>query len=185
MGRDFLVARGDQRVAATQGMTTEDLMAVCGQVSDVLAPAAAMVATDTPEAVIAAVQPVASSRPQADVVNLGEICLGLGLSRDTPAMSLAGALLLVAAGKLPHAETVGHHVHAGFGTLPDPSKAEAWYLMALDAADRGAAPEILPAQALQRNAVIRAALGEPAAVLPDISLGGGTAPVLPTLPTTP
>jgi peptidoglycan hydrolase-like protein with peptidoglycan-binding domain len=179
MAREFSVARGDQRVAAVQGMTSADIRATCDQVAAALAPATGSVAGGAPEAAITAAKAVAGGMSTVDMVNLGEICLGIGYTDDKPALSLASALLLVAADKVPYAEIVGHHLQAGFGTAANPAAASGWFALALAAADQGMPAEILPAQAERRNAVIRAALGSP------IQASNGLGGALPTLVVSP
>jgi hypothetical protein len=109
---------------------------------------------------------------QADMVNLGEICLGAGLTDDKPGVTLAASLLLVAADRTPYAEFVGHHLQNGFGTAAAPAAAGPWFQMAISAVDAGVAPDILPGQAAERYGVIRAALAG----------GGGAAPAAGGLP---
>jgi peptidoglycan hydrolase-like protein with peptidoglycan-binding domain len=179
MARDFSAARGDQRVAAVQGRTSADIRATCDQVEAALAPATGALADGTPETAIAAAKGITTGRSTVDMVNLGEICLGIGYTDDKPALSLASALLLVAADKVPYAEIVGHHLQAGFGTAANPAAASGWFGLALAAADQGMPAEILPAQAERRNAVIRAALGSP--IQASTGLGGA----LPTLVVSP
>jgi hypothetical protein len=164
LARSFSVARGEQMMAAVQGMTATDVRASCDQVAAALGATAGGLGGMAPDAAVAAVRGVAGSMAQADMVNLGEICLGSGLSDDKPSVTLSAALLLVAADRTPYAEIVGHHLQNGFGTTANPAAAQGWYQMAVAAVDAGIQPDILPTQAGERYGVIRAAMG-----------GGGTA----------
>jgi peptidoglycan hydrolase-like protein with peptidoglycan-binding domain len=171
LARSFSVAKGEQMMASVQGMTSADVRASCDQVAGALGAAMGALGTSAPDQAIAAVKGVAGGMAQADMVNLGEICLGAGLADDEANVTLAASMLLVAADRTPYAEFVGHHLQNGFGTAANPSAAAPWFQMAVGAVDAGVQAEILPGQASERMGVIRAALG-----------GGGAAPAAGGLP---
>lgn len=166
LARSFSVAKGEQMMASVQGMTSADVRASCDQVATALGATAGALGSMAPDQAVAAVNGVAGSMAKADMVNLGEICLGAGLADDAPDVTLAASLLLVAADRTPYAEFVGHHLQNGFGTAANPGAAAPWFSMAMAAVDAGAQPDILPAQSAERYGVLRAAMGGGAGAQP-------------------
>jgi hypothetical protein len=172
LARSFSVARGEQMMAAVQGMTSADVRASCDQVATALGATVGALGSMAPDQAVAAVNGVAGGMAKPDMVNLGEICLGAGLADDAPDVTLAASLLLVAADRTPYAEMVGHHLQNGFGTAANTAAAGPWFSMAMAAVDAGAQPDILPAQSAERYGVLRAAIaGGAAAAQPAAATG--------------
>lgn len=96
---------------------------------------------------------------------------GLGYRGNNSEIALAGALMLVGAGRAPYAEMVGHHLRNGFGASENVDVANAWYSIGLDALASNQPPAVLPSQTIQRTAIIRAAVE---ADIQRADLGGAT-----------
>jgi hypothetical protein len=136
----------------------------------------------TPNEKIAAAEAFvqAFNKPQQQLREIGEVCLGVGYQTDDAPVVLAATMLLLGAGEPAYAEVLGHHLRRGFGTTASPTNATGWYSNALDALEGGATPAFLPSQSPQRVSVIRAAIGGSQAIpgatnmnlyLPDLGIG--------------
>ena len=88
----------------------------------------------------------------------GQICLGMGYRQDNAEMALAGALILVASGKAPYGELVGHHVREGFGVAANATASKPWYESAVTALEQGQPPVFEPSTTTERVMVIRKAI---------------------------
>ena len=177
--RGYAISLGQQRAAAVQGVDDAGRQQQCRGLVETMAPETDKIAAMPPAQAIASAEAFATKlgAQRAKMVNIGEICMGIGYQTDNPEMVLASAALLIGAGERPYAEVYGHHLRQGFGVAADPAAATEWYRADLAALDGGAAPVFLPAQGGQRAEVIRAALApQPAAnaavKLPDF--GGGS-----------
>ena len=99
-----------------------------------------------------------SGMSPAQLESTAQICLASGYKTDDMDTAIGSALLLVALGKAPYAELLGHHLSQGFGTTERPDLAMAWYGHALDALDNGAAAVFTPGQPERRELLRKAAL---------------------------
>ncbi|MFK7744490.1 MAG: peptidoglycan-binding protein [Roseobacter sp.] len=88
----------------------------------------------------------------------GELCLGTGYRQDNAEIALGAATVLMAIGKIPYAEILGHHLRFGFGADRSEAASVDWYETALAAMDQGEAPVFFPTKSAQRNAIIAEAL---------------------------
>lgn len=158
--RTYLMSR-TQTILGVARATEEQLVAACGQVAGAMEPVAGGLATKTPAAVAAEASGISGALGLSDpaaAAEYGEVCVGLGYRGNDSDMALAGALMLVGAGRAPYAEMVGHHLRNGFGTPENPQAANDWYVMGLDALANNQPPAVQPGQTIQRAAIIRAAV---------------------------
>jgi hypothetical protein len=161
LARDYATGNGQQLVSAVQGMTAADLQAYCSQIATAVAPALGTLPTQSAGAVAAQVGQIGaqSGMQPAQMVQAGEICMGIGYGNDDAAVALSGALFAAGGGQPSYGEMVGHHLREGFGTSANPTASRDWHIWAADQVDGGAPAAILPGQAGIRNAVIRGAHG--------------------------
>lgn len=158
LAKDFSTSKGQQIISSISGMTAADVSAQCQQFVTALNPAIAALGTQQRAGVVQQVnQIVGGQLDQPTMANAGQICLAMGYTEDDPKMAIAGALLLTAAGQQSYGEIVGHHLREGFGVTANAQLAKSWHMETISAMDSGAPAEILPSQAPQRNAVIKAA----------------------------
>ncbi|WP_428929763.1 peptidoglycan-binding domain-containing protein [Marinibacterium sp. SX1] len=187
--RTFLMGRV-QTILGVARATEDQLVEACGTVQTAMAPVTGTLGSKGPATVSAEASGISGTLGLSDpaaAAEYGEVCIGLGYRSNDADMALAGALMLVGAGRAPFAEMVGHHVRNGFGTSENPEAANAWYAAGLDALAGNQPPAVLPSQTIQRTAIIRAAveagsqqaaLGSQAVVpvanqaLPPLVLGG-------------
>ena len=158
--RTFMMGRV-QTILGVARATEEQLVQACGTVAETMEPVAQSLGTKGPSAVVAQASGIAGTLGLSDpaaAAEYGEVCLGLGYRTNDSDVALAGALLLVGAGRAPFGEMVGHHVRKGFGTTPNPQAANEWYVTGLDALANNQSPAVLPSQTIQRTAILRAAV---------------------------
>ena len=90
---------------------------------------------------------------------------------------MGSALIMVAIGKRPYAELIGHHLSQGFGVPSSVAAAQDWYGLAVSALASGAEPVFSPGQP-ERVALIEAAsarLGSSAPMQPVPASGSALA----------
>ncbi len=172
LGEQFCEARAfaitQSQSVLSQASTSEDeVAAACTQITDLMQPATAQITTGDVKLVATQAQQIAMSAFNSDMESAavyGDICLGLGYRRDDADMALGAATLLLATGKMPYAEVMGHHLRWGFGTQVVPAASNAWYEAAVSSmTDGGAQPVFLPSKTAERNAVIQASISGAAA----------------------
>ncbi len=170
--RGYAMSRGQQLIAGVQGVTDSQLREQCDGLVPTMAPVTADLAGRSPaEGTQAAASHVAQfQKPDAELLRVGEICLGVGYQTDKPDVALASSMLLVAVGAYPYGELFGHHLRNGFGTTQNAGAADGWYDTALGSLEQGADPAFLPTLSPQRVAVMRAALSGQA--MPAATTGG-------------
>ena len=187
--RTFMMGRV-QTILGVSRATEDQLVEACGTVADSMAPVAASLGSKGPSAIVAEASGISGSLGLSDpaaAAEYGEVCLGLGYRVNDSDMALAGALVLVGAGRAPFAEMVGHHARKGFGTTANPQVADTWYNVGLDALSNNEPPAVLPSQTIQRTAILRSAVnagsqqaaagGQPTVpvnnqILPALKIGG-------------
>ena len=150
-----------QTILGVARATEDELLGSCSQVEAAMKPAMASIGAKGAGAVTAEAAGISGSLGLSDpaaAAEYGEVCLGLGYRSNNSEMALAGAMMLVGAGRAPFAEMVGHHVRKGFGTPENPAAAREWYEGALSALANNQPPAVLPSQTIQRTAIIRAAV---------------------------
>ena len=89
---------------------------------------------------------LASGMSPAQLEMTATICMASGYKSDDMDTALGSALLLVALGKTPYAELIGHHLSQGFGATKRADLASEWYGLSLNALDSGAEAVFAPGQ---------------------------------------
>ena len=125
------VADADSAEIATQ----------CAGFGPVMAPMVTGLATEPRQDIIreTAVYLSDAGADPAQMIDIGEICLGVGYETDDMGVALGSALVLVALGQGAYGELVGHHLAGGFGTPVAPGRAVEWYDAAFDGLRNGQA----------------------------------------------
>jgi len=167
LGEQFCEARSyaiteSQSLVAKARATEDQIKKLCTQIKDNMEPAVGDLGTKDLKAVATQAQDVAKRIYGNDMnaaAGYGRICLGTGYRQDDAGMALGGALSMVAAGHMPYAEVMGHHLRWGFGTARSAGASEAWHNAALSALlNDGAQPAFLPSKTAERTAIIQASL---------------------------
>lgn len=191
LGEQFCEARAyaitqSQGVLTQAGQSVDQISAACSQIADLMQPATAQIGTGDVKLVATQAQQIANTAFSGDMETAtayGEICLGVGYRQDDAKMALGAATVLMAAGKLPYAEVMGHHLRWGFGATKSAQASNAWYQSALSSMrDGGAEPVFVPSKTAERNAIIQASIstapqqaansGGGGLSLPPLDLGG-------------
>ena len=190
LGEQFCEARAyaitqSQGVLSQAGQSVEQISASCSQLAEMMQPATSQIGTGDVKLVATHAQQIANSAFKGDMATAtayGEICLGVGYRQDDAPMALGAATVLLASGKLPYAEVMGHHLRWGFGTTKSAAASNAWYDAGLSSMrDGGAQPVFIPSKSAERNAIIQASIAsapQQAAnnagdlALPPLDLGG-------------
>jgi len=188
LGEQFCEARAyaitqSQGVLTQAGQSIEQITGSCTQIADLMKPATAQIGTGDVKLVATQAQQIANGAFNGDMETAaayGEICLGVGYRQDDAEMALGAATVLMAAGKLPYAEVMGHHLRWGFGTTKSAPASNAWYGSALSAMQQsGAQPVFVPSKTAERNAIIQASIS--AAPQQQAASNGGGGLALPPL----
>ncbi len=179
LGEQFCEARAfsitqSQGVLSQAGQTEDQMAQACGQIADLMQPATSQIGTGDVKLVATQAQQLANGAFNNDMATAqayGEICLGLGYRQDNASMVLGAATVLLAAGQMPYAEIMGHHLRWGFGTTASAPASNAWYDTAVTSMEQGGAqPVFVPSKTAERNAVIKASI---AAGTPPLQAAGG------------
>ncbi len=166
LGEQFCEARSyamtQSKALMTNARATEQQMNdLCGQISEKMRPAVAGLAKENLKVVATRAKDISQTIYSGDMdvaAGYGKICLGIGYRQDDAAVALGGAMSLLAAGRMPYAEIMGHHARWGFGTPRSAEASDIWYGAALESMEDGAEPAFLPSKMIERNAIIRGAL---------------------------
>lgn len=173
--RAYAITQG-QSLLANARATEDQITNLCDQISDNMAPAVAAMGTQDVKVISAQAKQIANriyNQDMAAAEGYGRICLGTGYRQDDAGMALGGALSMVAAGAMPYAEVMGHHLRWGFGADRAAGPSENWYKAGLTAMEHGAEPVFLPSKTAERNAIIKAALDAGTGTLAAEADGGG------------
>ena len=181
LGEQFCAARDysiDQLNALKAAANLDDaqLVDACGKITDAMSQVTALVDQHSIQDIATSARTVVNQLANGDMdtaTGYGQLCLGMGYREDDASMALAGAVVMLGAGKVPYAEMVGHHLRWGFGTAQAPLEASAWYNAALSAMADGAIPAVLPAKTVERNAIINAAVNRPVGGAQPVQTSGG------------
>lgn len=181
LGEQFCEARDysiDQLNALKSAANLDDaqLVDACGQITDAMSQVTALVDQYSIQDIAVSARTVVNQIANGDMdtaTGYGQLCLGMGYREDDAPMALAGAVVMLGAGKVPYAEMVGHHLRWGFGTAQAPLQASAWYNAALSAMANGATPAVLPAKSEERNAIINASINNPVGTVQPVQTSGG------------
>jgi len=180
LGEQFCEARAyaitqSQGVLAQAGQTEDQLVQACSQIADLMQPATSQIGTGDVKLVATQAQQLANGAFNNDMATAqayGEICIGLGYRQDNADVALGAATVLLAAGQMPYAEIMGHHLRWGFGTTAAPAASNAWYSSAVTSMEQGGAqPVFVPSKTAERNAIIKASIAGTGA--PVQAAGGG------------
>ncbi len=146
--RTYAIARGESMITQVAGLSAEQVDAQCDAFGPALAPYVAALEGGSAQDVMGQVRSFALGANMSieQLQSTGAICLYSGYRRDKQDVALGAALLLVGAGQVPYAETVGHHLSQGFGVTQNGETAKEWYDLAITALDGGAEPVYAPSQ---------------------------------------
>lgn len=164
-----------QSMEAKARVTKEQIVGNCTAIADKMAPAISALGSQDLKLVAAKAQEISTQVFQGDTetsIAYGKICLGVGYRQDDANIALGGAMTLLAAGEMPFAEVMGHHLRQGFGVNRATVASTDWYNAALVSMDQGAEPAFLPGKTVQRNDIIRNAISGK-----SVAANNGTAPI--------
>lgn len=148
LARIYAVAKSEDHVAGMQGVTSDQIAQQCQAFGPAMkayvdnlgyAPMAALMQD------VRAFIPTTGMTP-AQLSLTAEVCLGVGYRTDNMNVALGSALLLVATGKTPYAELMGHHLMHGFGAETRPDLAQPWYQAAISSVSSGTPAVFNPGQ---------------------------------------
>ncbi|MFW2545082.1 peptidoglycan-binding domain-containing protein [Primorskyibacter sp. 2E107] len=137
--RSYAIANGDALVAELNGVTPAAIAQQCAGFGALLKDQVTAAALQPREEVLRSVGQfvLGSGMSPAQLENTATVCLSSGYKTDDMNTAVGSALVLVALGKAPYAELIGHHLSQGFG-LPERSDLSlAWYGQATEALDGG------------------------------------------------
>lgn len=139
LARTESIANAQAMSAKVADADADEIRRQCAGFGPVMAPMVTGLATEPRDEIVrqAAYVLADSGSNPAQMVDVGEICLGVGYETDDMAVALGSALVLVALGQGAYGELVGHHLAGGFGTPVAPGHAVEWYTAAFDAVDGG------------------------------------------------
>ncbi len=162
--RTYAIARGESMITQVAGLSAEQVDAQCDAFGPALAPYVAALEGGSAQDVMGQVRSFALGANMSieQLQSTGAICLYSGYRRDKQDVALGAALLLVGAGQVPYAETVGHHLSQGFGVTQNGETAKEWYDLAITALDGGAEPVYAPSQKGRVELLKAATTGEDA-----------------------
>lgn len=167
--RGYAIARGDQLMEGMAGVPVAQVDQQCAGFGDLLKTHVSAAALQPRAQVLQQVGGFALGLGMApqQLEQTALVCLASGYRTDDMNTAVGSALLLVALGKAPYAELLGHHLSQGFGMPERADLALDWYGVATEALASGTEPVFAPAQA-DRPALLQAAVS----ALPG---GGGAA----------
>ena len=179
LARSYALSSGEAIVASLANVSTAQVDSQCDGFGPAIEPFLARLGTDSSQAVLADVQKfVLQSNMSLDqLANTASVCMFSGYRRDNLDIAMGSALIMVAIGKRPYAELIGHHLSQGFGVPSSVAAAQDWYGLAVSALASGAEPVFSPGQP-ERVALIEAAsarLGSSAPMQPVPASGSALA----------
>ncbi|WP_136442867.1 peptidoglycan-binding domain-containing protein [Pacificoceanicola onchidii] len=166
--RSYAMANGDVLVADLTGVTAEQISQQCAGFGTLLKDHVNAAALQPRVDVLRNVGQfvLGSGMAPAQLENTAMVCLSSGYKTDDMNAAVGSALVLVALGKAPYAELIGHHLSQGFGMPERADLSLAWYGQATEALDSGA-KAVFGAGMPERVTLLKAAMG---------GLPGGAAP---------
>ncbi|MDE4097308.1 peptidoglycan-binding domain-containing protein [Phaeobacter gallaeciensis] len=167
LGEQFCIARsyamnsGEAIVATLTNVTSAQVDSQCDSFAPAIQPFLARLSSDNSQAVMADVQKfVLQSNMSIDqLANTAAVCMFSGYRRDKLDIAMGSALIMVAIGKRPYAELIGHHMSQGFGAAKSVPAAQDWYGVAVSALENGAEAVFSPGQP-ERAGLIKAAAAQ-------------------------
>lgn len=165
LARSYALSSGEAAVANLPNVSTAQVDSQCDGFGPAVQPFLARLGADSSQALLADVQKfvLQSNMSLEQLSNTATICMFSGYRRDNLEIAMGSALIMVAIGKRPYAELIGHHLSQGFGAAKGANAAQDWYGLAVAALEGGAEPVFSPGQP-ERVALIKAA---------SAGLGGG------------
>ena len=141
LARTESIATSQSMAAKVADVDEAEIASQCAGFGPVMAPMVTGLATEPRQEIVrqTALVLAESGTDAAQMIDVGEICLGIGYEQDDMSVALGSALVLVALGQGGYGELVGHHLAGGFGTPVAPGRAVEWYDDAFRAADEGRA----------------------------------------------
>ncbi|EPX78863.1 hypothetical protein [Salipiger mucosus] len=148
LARSYAIARGEELLAQVSGVTPSQVAEQCAGFGQLMKTQVAAASVQPREAVLQEVGRfvLESGMSPAQLAKTAQICLGSGYRTDDLDAAIGSALALVALGRAPYAELLGHHLSQGFGTTERTDLSLAWYAQAIEAVDGGTTPVFSPGQ---------------------------------------
>ncbi|MCT4553858.1 MAG: peptidoglycan-binding protein [Pelagimonas sp.] len=144
--RSYAMATGDELMSQLQGVTPAAIAQQCSGFGDVLKEQVTTAALQPREEVVRGVGQFVlnTGMAPAQMEKTAMVCLSAGYKADDMNTAIGSALVLVALGKAPYAELLGHHLSQGFGLPQRADLSLSWYEQATDALGNGAVPAFGP-----------------------------------------
>ncbi|MEN8740830.1 MAG: peptidoglycan-binding protein, partial [Phaeobacter gallaeciensis] len=161
IARSYAMNSGEAIVATLTNVTSAQVDSQCDSFAPAIQPFLARLDSDNSQAVMADVQKfVLQSNMSIDqLANTAAVCMFSGYRRDKLDIAMGSALIMVAIGKRPYAELIGHHMSQGFGAAKSVPAAQDWYAVAVTALENGAEAVFSPGQP-ERAGLIKAAAAQ-------------------------
>ncbi|WP_289155476.1 peptidoglycan-binding domain-containing protein [uncultured Salipiger sp.] len=146
--RTYAIAAGETLMSQVAESSPQQIAEQCGTFGALLKEQVASVSLQPRDQVLASVGQfvLSTGMTPAQLEKTAQICLASGYKTDDMGTAMGAALMLVALGKGPYAELLGHHLSQGFGASQRSDLAVSWYDQALTALDAGATPVFGPGQ---------------------------------------
>ena len=146
--RTYAIAAGETLMSQVAESSPQQIAEQCGTFGALLKEQVASVSLQPRDQVLASVGQfvLSTGMTPAQLEKTAQICLASGYKTDDMGTAMGAALMLVALGKGPYAELLGHHLSQGFGASQRSDLAVSWYDQALTALAAGAPPVFGPGQ---------------------------------------
>ncbi|ETX14329.1 peptidoglycan-binding protein [Roseivivax halodurans JCM 10272] len=160
LARTYAITAGEGLMDKVAGVSKAQISEQCAGFAPLLAPHVAALSVKPRQEVVADMKAfvLGSGMAPAQLETTARICLASGYLEDDLDVAVGSALLLVALGREPYGEFVGHHLALGRGTAARGDFAAAWYGPALTALDTGAPALVAPGQPERRALLKKASL---------------------------
>lgn len=148
LARTYAISAGETLMGQVQGASQQQIADQCATFGALLKEQVASVSLQPRDQVLQGVGKfvLSTGMSPAQLEKTAQICLASGYKSDDMGTAMGAALMLVALGKGPYAELMGHHLSQGFGATQREDLAVAWYDQALTALDGGATAVFGPGQ---------------------------------------
>ena len=148
LARTYAISAGETLMGQVQGASQQQIADQCATFGALLKEQVASVSLQPHDQVLQSVGQfvLSTGMSPAQLEKTAQICLASGYKSDDMGTAMGAALMLVALGKGPYAELMGHHLSQGFGATQREDLAVAWYDQALTSLDGGATPVFGPGQ---------------------------------------
>ncbi|MBN9678027.1 peptidoglycan-binding protein [Salipiger bermudensis] len=148
LARTYAISAGETLMGQVQGASQQQIADQCATFGALLKEQVASVSLQPRDQVLQSVGQfvLSTGMSPAQLEKTAQICLASGYKSDDMGTAMGAALMLVALGKGPYAELMGHHLSQGFGATQREDLAVGWYDQALTSLDGGATPVFGPGQ---------------------------------------